>query len=83
MATAGKTADLMLALGRDDAFLAKRHVETFGGDPNEVLEKVMAAREVQLARHIGRLYYGGWWPRFSDDMAVLPISSAPSLRTTG
>lgn len=73
----------MLALGRYDAFLAKRHVETFGGDPNEVLKKVMEARERQLAAHVGRLYYGGWWPKFIDDMEVLPIVSAPEELPAG
>ena len=73
MAVAGNTTDLMLALGRYDAFLAKRHVEAFGGDPSEVLAAVMAAREKQLASNIGALYLGGWWPGFADDMDVLPI----------
>jgi hypothetical protein len=77
MDVAGDTTDLMVALGRYDAFLAKRHVETFGGDPIEVLRQVMAARERQLAHHLGRLYFGGWWPRFADDMAVLPICAQP------
>jgi hypothetical protein len=81
MAKAGNTTDLMLALGRYDAFLAKRHVETFGGDPGAVLRAVMEARENQLAAHIGALYYGGWWPRFADDMDVLPIVPQPVLQT--
>ncbi len=82
MAVAGKTMDLMLALGRYDAFLAKRHVETFGGDPNAVLAQLTEARERQLTKHLGQLYFGGWWPRFADDIDVLPVASAPAQPTT-
>lgn len=82
MAVAGDTTDLMLALGRYDAFLAKRHVETFGGDPAEVLRQVMQARERQLAQHLGQLYFGGWWPGFADDLDVLPIAAMPLARAS-
>ena len=71
MATAGKTSDLVTALGRHDAALARRHVEVFGGDPLFVLGKLSRAREHQIAAHIGRLFFGGWWPERADDLAVL------------
>lgn len=83
MAVAGDTTDLMLALGRYDAFLAKRHAETFGGDPGEVLRLVMEAREKQLARHLGQLYYGGWWPCFADDLDVLPMTNVIPMARAG
>ena len=62
MDTAGSTRELLAALGRHDAALAKRHVEIFGGDPMEILRRLTHARELQIAAQLGRLYYGGWWP---------------------
>jgi hypothetical protein len=76
MATAGKTRDLVAALGRHDAALARRHVEAFGGDPMSVLGSLTRAREYQLATHLGRLCFGGWWPERTDDLAVLCVAAS-------
>jgi hypothetical protein len=80
MDTAGNTTDLMLALGRYDAFLAQLHVQRFGGDPKRVLAQVMEARERQLAAHLGELYFRGWWPAHADDLGVLPVVSRTAAR---
>ncbi len=73
---AGKTCDLVSALGKHDAALARRHVDVFGGDPLAVLNKLIRAREYQIATNIGALYFGGWWPERDDDLAVLCIAAS-------